>query len=93
MYRLVVTCGSVRESLGILVPKDGGFVLETRLPVKRIGAGEMAFALVPKHEVCKETFVPIHPEEPFAYIARLKKSFLVLQNGQAGICVSQTQEC
>lgn len=30
-------------------------------------------------------FVPIVPEEPFAYISRLKDSFLATQNGQQGI--------
>lgn len=93
IYRLVVTCSNIRESLGILVPKDGCFVLDTKVPVKKIGAGEWSFELVPKHETAAGTFVPICPEEPFAYIARLKKSFLVLQNGQAGIYISQKQEC
>ena len=93
MYRLVVTCNAVRENLGILVPKDGSFVLDTKLPVKRIGAGEMSFELVPKRETAAGKFVPICPEEPFAYIARLKKSFLAFQNGQPGIFLNQKQEC
>lgn len=83
--RLRVTCGDRRESLGVVVPMDGGFGLDTRLPVKRLGEGEMAFTLVPKHEVPEGTFVPIYPEEPFAYIERLKEGFLAKKGTQVGV--------
>ena len=88
IYRLAVTSGSERETLGILVPKDGSFVLETKVPVKRFGKGEMVFSLISRHERSTGTFIPISPEEPFAYISRLKKSFLEIKNGQMGIRVS-----
>lgn len=93
IYRLVVTCGNVRESLGIPVPKGDFFILETKQPVKRIGEGELTFSLVPKQEELSGKFVPIYPEEPFGYISRLKESFLILQNGQPGICIKNRQEC
>ena len=89
--RLRVTCGDRRESLGVVVPMDGGFGLDTRLPVKRLGEGEMVFTLVPKHGVPEGTFVPIYPEEPFAYIERLKK-LSVRKGEQVGSCV-QEFEC
>lgn len=93
MYRLMVTCGSSQESLGILVPMEGSFVLNTKLPVKRIGEGNMIFTLVSKQEGHMENFVPISPEEPFAYISRLKESFLIHRNGQPGINIKKVQEC
>ena len=37
--RLRVTCGGRRENLGVVVPVDGGFGLETSLPVKCLGEG------------------------------------------------------
>lgn len=92
IYRLIVSCGTVRENLGILVPQKDSFILNTKLPIKRIGAGEMSFVLVPKQETFSRNFYPISPEEPFAYISRLKESFFVLQNGQPGICITQKQE-
>lgn len=85
--RLQVTCGDKRESLGIVVPMDGAFGLETKLPVKRLGEGKMEFLLLPKHENPAEHFIPISPEEPFSYIARLKEAYLVKRNGQQGILV------
>ncbi len=92
IYRLMVSSGAARENLGILVPKEGGFGLDTKLPVKRIGEGALSFWLMPKQGDRTGTFVPISPEEPFAYISRLKESFFVLQNGQPGISIVQKQE-
>lgn len=93
IYRLVVSCGNHRENLGILVPDGDGFILQTKLPVKKLGEGDLSFTLVAKQESVAGTFVPIHPEEPFAYIARLKESFLILRNGQPGIYIKKMQEC
>ena len=92
IYRLVVTCGSKRENLGILIPEDGDFALETKQPVKRIGEGTMDFLLIPKREERAQSFVPIAPEEPFAYISRLKHSFLCVRNGQTGVLINEMQE-
>ena len=36
-FRLLATCGKNQEDLGILVPIDGGFGLDTRRPVKQLG--------------------------------------------------------
>lgn len=85
--RLSVTCGQNRESLGVVVPMGDGFGLDTKLPVKRFGEGNMEFFLVPKHEMSAGHFAAIYPEEPFSYIARLKDAYLVRKNGQYGILV------
>ena len=85
--RLVVTVGSHQEKLGILVPVDGSFALDTKIPVKRLGSGKPTFSLVPKTESVGERFIPIYPDEPFAYIEQLKDAFLVRKYGQAGILV------
>ena len=85
--RLSVTCGNKRESLGVVVPMDGGFGLDTKVAVKRLGEGEMTFVLLPKHEVLTGKFVPIYPEEPFSYIARLKDAYLARKDGQIGVVI------
>lgn len=83
--RLWVSCGDKQECLGVLVPVGGGFGLETRVAVKRLGEGELVFSLEQKRSNPEGKFVPIVPEEPFAYIERLKEAYLVKKNGQAGI--------
>lgn len=85
--RLVITCGSQQENLGIVVPMDGGFGLDTKLPVKRFSSEEPVFSLLPKTVSAEGNFVPIYPDEPFAYIEHLKNAFLVRKYGQAGILV------
>lgn len=85
--RLQVRCKNHKENLGIVAPDGEGFALFTRLPVKRIGEGDLTFLLVPKYDRAEKTFAPIYPDEPFAYISRLKKAYLVRQNGQAGIYI------
>lgn len=87
--RLSVACGDRQESLGVVVPMDGGFGLDTLLPAKRLGQGEPEFSLRPKHDLPSGKFVPICPEEPFAYIERLKESFLVRRGEQVGIVLKK----
>lgn len=91
--RLMVTCGEHRENLGVVVPVEEGFGLDTRIPAKRLGEGSLEFVLVPKHEVSAGTFVPIYPEEPFAYISRLKEAYLSRKEGQLGIVIKENQGC
>ena len=86
--RLYVSCGGQRENLGV----GEGFGLDTRQSVKRFRAGEPSFSLVPKNEMASGQFVPIIPEEPFAYIERLKTSFLVKKYGQMGILLEDQRE-
>ena len=90
--RLYISCGGQQENLGVVVPSGDGFGLDTRLPVKRFREGEPSFSLIPKHEMVSGQFVPIVPEEPFAYIERLKTSFLVRKYGQLGIEIDGQNE-
>ena len=83
--RLRVRSADKLENLGILVPTGDGFGLDTNIPVKRLGGGEPEFMLVPKHEKTESMFVPIYPEEPFAYISRLKEMYLAKKDGQIGL--------
>ena len=87
LFRLRVSCGGCREDLGILVPTDGGFGLEKRIPVKYFCQGLPEFKLYAHVEEPEGKFVPIVPEEPFSYIAKLKSSYLVRRDGQVGILV------
>ncbi len=86
--RLRLTCGTQSESLGIVVPVADGFGLDTKLPVKRMGAGNFMFSLIPRHENSGTEFIPIISEEPFAYIQRLKTAYLVKKEGMAGIIIN-----
>ena len=78
-----------KESLGILVPAVEGFELDTKLPVKRFGVGVPEFRLSPNKPVLEGKFIPIKPEEPFAYLERLQDAFLVRRGDEIGICIKE----
>lgn len=83
MYRLQASCGDRQTSLGILVPMEQGFGLDSSFPVSRLGEGELRFQLVPRHdEMAERIYVPIRSEEPFAYLSRLQEAFLITRDGQ-----------
>lgn len=88
MYKLFAACGEKNENLGLLVPIEDGFGLDTRIPAKRLGSGKMEFCLRPK-QATSGHFVPIYPEEPFSYIENLKDGFLSMQNGQLGLLITK----
>lgn len=87
--RVVVSCDGHHENLGILVPGEKGFVLTTRLAVKKLGMGPLRFCIIPKHGSCSGQFVPVYPEEPFAYLTRLQNAFLEVCKGQVGVVISE----
>lgn len=87
--KLMVSTGNRQEKLGILVPSEDGFQLETKLPAKRLGEGKPEFFVVPNRPVLSGKFVPIYPEEPFSYIEKLKDAYLSRQNGQLGIFIQE----
>lgn len=85
IYKLTVSCGDRTESLGVFVPEDGQFKIKARLAVKKLGEGEPVFRAVPRHDPVGAQFVPISPEEPFAYLARLENAYLARKNGILGL--------
>ena len=89
MRRLEVRCGGKGEDLGICVPMDGRFGVEKKLPCKRFPEGTPEFRIRSGEEKPKGTFVPIYPEEPFAYMAKLKDAFLTHQADQLGIVIRE----
>ena len=89
MHHLVVSSGEKREDLGTLVPLDGAFGLEKRVPVKKLGEGEPTFQLLPKHSSPNGRFIPVYPEEPFSYMSRLKEAYLEARNGQLGLTIPE----
>ncbi len=77
------------QKLGLLVPENGCLVLKTSLPAKRAGQGPFEFQLRPKHTQMSRQFVPLSPQEPFAYLQRLENAFLECQRGQIGIVLQE----
>ena len=80
-----VSAGNV--SLGVLVPSEDGFRLDVKLPVKRFLNQSPDFKVMPNRPVVEGRFIPLSPEEPFAYIERLKDGYLARQDGKIGVII------
>ena len=87
IYRLCVLCGESQNNLGVVVPEGTGFGLDKVIPAKKLDKGKPEFFLAPRHEPVSGLFVPISPEEPFYYIAKLKDAFLENRNGKVGVVI------
>ena len=89
MCDLIMRIGDSCVKLGLLTPQNGRFSLNAKLPKKRLGHGMPVFSLQPRHCKTDEQFVPIYPEEPFHYLSRLEKAYLVRKDGQIGLLIDQ----
>ena len=89
--RLAVCWPDKQENLGILVPVDGGFGLNTRVAAKKCRQEKPEFRVLPHKSELQGKFIPLSPEEPFAYIQRLKDAFFERRYGQPGIVLRDTQ--
>ena len=86
IYRLTVNCGSKAENLGIPIPSGDGFWLSARLPMSRFSDGEPFFRAIPKEQ---QLWVPVLPEQPFAYLAELENAVLEERGGEMGLLISE----
>lgn len=89
IYRLTASTDECTENLGIPVPSGGQFCLDTKIPAKRLGKGALKITALPKHGALAGKFVPLSPEEPFAYLNRLKDAFLEIRAGQVGVVIPE----
>lgn len=99
-YRIVCTCSPVLdgiyklqilgkfgcENLGTCVLQNGKYIVETRIPIKRVGEGGLTFRLVQK---IPETgkFYPISHTEPFPELMNLKNAVFAKRNGALGVVI------
>lgn len=89
MCRLQVTCGQTVRDLGIFVQEGNCFVLSARVPVKQLGGGKPQFCIKPHHRPMEGLFVPVSPEEPFAYLSRVKAAYLENRGGVTGLVIPE----
>lgn len=90
-HKLIASCGKNTVDLGLCVPYSDGFGMDTRIPMKQLGEGELGFRLQPRHSKPAGEFIPVSPEEPFGYIQKLQQAHLAQQDGLVGIVVNGDQ--
>ena len=92
VYRLYGIGGSIRENLGVLVPEGDSFLLDKKIPTKRLEGELLRFEVSSGQSIRSGEFIPICPEEPFLYIDRLKTAFLQTEHGKVGIRIEKSPE-
>ena len=83
--RLVLENGEGVLDLGILVPVEGGFGLDRKLPARQLPPGDPRFFVRQSGHQRAEHFIPVRPDEPFEYLSRLTEARFAWRDGQAGI--------
>ena len=82
--RVTVAGANGMRDLGICVPLEEKFVIQTRVPIKQLGEGEMYFCVHSE----KNAFVPVETDKPFEHLDMIRDSALSFQNGQIGVQTS-----
>ncbi len=89
IYKLIVTNGEDRIDLGILTPKDGFFVVNKRIPIKNLGAGELSFYIVAHSDNVSRSgcFVPVEIDKPFPRLQDIDRARFTCVNGVPGLLI------
>ena len=85
MFRLIMEVGENMYDLGILIPANNSFMLQTRIPVKSICEGSVNFRLEQQRSHKQSHGLSISPEEPFRYLSRLERAYLTMHNKEIKI--------
>lgn len=96
IYRLLGRWGDTQLRLGVLIPEGNEMRLRTKIPAKKLAGKQTEFWL---ERVCTAKqepvnlqrdgrYIPIYPDEPYAYLSKLKDSYLEIRNGQPGLMIT-----
>lgn len=104
-YRIQCTCGLVGGApfritvkaehpvdLGLCIPNGNIAGLEARIPMKKLGEGNLSFYIGTQNEKQQENWYPVSPDEPFPYIAKLQTAYMVSREGSVGIAFKETDQ-
>lgn len=85
IYTIAVSCNEITRNLGVCVPMEECFGLDTKVPAKHIGEGCLLFRAVSKDDKAQTPFYLIKPDEPFGHLTELKNAVFCIENNQPGI--------
>lgn len=88
ILRLWLQDGECALDLGVLIPEGEYFILRKKLPVKTVVTKAPRFHLRENAPKC-DKFIPVYPEEPFTYLARIKDSYYAQRDGRSGIMLKE----
>ena len=86
MYRLNVRCCEKTVDLGLCVPMQDHFGVDTSVPIRKIGEGELIFELIGEHH--SQKFIAISKETPVKHLAEYSKMRFVILEGEKGVILT-----
>lgn len=89
VYKLQLVNGESAQHVGILVPTDGKFGLDTRIPMKRLGREISCFEAVSRNAPASYEFIPVFPEKAFPKLVSLKEARFERRGGQVGVLITK----
>lgn len=82
IYRIHM-CGSDKTvDLGVCVPQNSGYAVDTKIAVKNIPGGSIRFELNDSTKHCDGPFIRLDLERPFSQLSKLEKARLKYHNGE-----------
>lgn len=87
MYRLQMTAGDIHRDLGICVPVDGVFGVDTKVSVKLLGAEPRRFSVTDSQKGTERATLEVCAGKPFAFLDRLETARAEVVNGDLRVVI------
>ena len=85
LYTISVKNGAYNKSLGVCTQEGSVFRIKTSIPIKHFPEQVFTFTASMKSESGSHNFVPLHLDQPFAYIRELNHAVFTVCNGKPGV--------
>lgn len=85
IYRLMAVDTNGNVELGVLVPTNGKYCINKKLPVKRFKGDILRFFLFSENSTDEKRFIPVDPQCTFDAIAQLESARFGAKEGKYGL--------
>lgn len=76
IYHMIIQSDENKIDLGICVPKDGRFGIDTRIPTRNINTDSVRFVLIEKESDSEKSKFLLESSMPFPYLEQLETAYL-----------------
>lgn len=76
IYHVIIQSDKNAVDLGVCVPKDDCFGIDTRIPIRSINTDSMRFLLTEKGIHQKKDQISLEESKPFPYLEQLDSAYL-----------------
>ena len=88
VVKLQIKTGETCHHIGVLIPVEGEFGLDMKIPVKRLGDRIGQFEISSGKKDASIRFIPVIPHEPFSHLRMLNVAKLERRGDQIGVVIN-----